>query len=178
MLADRVDGDDVWMSKSGGGFGLAREALQCDAVVRQLGAQDLERDGAVEAFLVRSEDDAHPAAADEAENLVSVELRQIAWVFASGQQTLGDERVNLVGGRAQFTQQCEVFAQVVGQVRVFRQQLSLADVLAARSVREEFVENLPDARFARVVIQSSRLLVRHGSRRCPCTSKLKCRTSS
>ena len=53
---------------------LVHEALARNAVARQLGAEDLERDHAVESGVLRAIHGAHPAARDHALDLVAAEL--------------------------------------------------------------------------------------------------------
>ena len=62
VLARVVDGEDVGVLDRGGGLGLGHEALAKVRVVGEARADDLQRDGSLEAELRRAVDDAHPAA--------------------------------------------------------------------------------------------------------------------
>src|SRR5678815_4895037 len=67
-IRDSVDGRDVRVIERGRGARLDEEALAAYAVVGELGGQQLERDVAIEARIVRQEDFAHAAAPEHAAN--------------------------------------------------------------------------------------------------------------
>jgi len=69
--ADVDGGDEVLVVEVGGGLGLLEEARDVGLVLRGIAAQDLDRDGAVDAGLGRLIDDAHAALADLAEDRVA-----------------------------------------------------------------------------------------------------------
>ena len=69
-FSDLVDGADVGVVEDRGGLGLVDEALAGLGVVRELGREELERDGAAELEIVGLVDDAHSAPADLAEDAV------------------------------------------------------------------------------------------------------------
>ena len=64
FLADVVDGADIGMVQSGGGFGFAAKTLQCLAVLREVVGKKLESDEAAEASVLGLVDHAHTAAAE------------------------------------------------------------------------------------------------------------------
>ncbi len=63
-LADRVDRDDVWMGESGGGLGLASEALADFLLERQFRREDLDGDAPLQPVVGCAVDYAHAAAPD------------------------------------------------------------------------------------------------------------------
>ena len=63
-LAHFVDGNDAWMFEAGGGFSFATKTLQMCVRSPRAQANDFERDGAIETFLVRSINYALTAPAD------------------------------------------------------------------------------------------------------------------
>ena len=73
-LAGRVDGEDPGMIERGREARLAQEALAERAIVRQLGRDQLQRDGPVERELGRPVDDPHAAAADDTVDPVAGQL--------------------------------------------------------------------------------------------------------
>ena len=76
VLPDFVDGHDVGMIEMRGGFSLGTEPGDFVFICEFPGADELERDGAVQAQLSRAEDHAHPAAADFALQLVIAQPMQ------------------------------------------------------------------------------------------------------
>jgi hypothetical protein len=76
VLADLVDRDDIRVRKAGRRLGFSLEAL--DRVRRRhcAGADELERDDAVEAHLPRLEDHAYATACDFLEQFVITEVAQ------------------------------------------------------------------------------------------------------
>src|SRR6185369_7210852 len=75
MLPDVVDRGDVGMVEDAGGFRLLLEATQAIRVLRERGRQDLDRDVAPEARILRAVDLSHAPGADLAEDLVGAEFR-------------------------------------------------------------------------------------------------------
>ncbi len=75
-LADLVDRHDVRVVEAGGDLRLGAEAAQRHRVAEVGGPHDLQRDDAVETQLPGPVDDAHAAAGDLVEHLVTVGLRQ------------------------------------------------------------------------------------------------------
>jgi len=83
-----VDRNDVRMVQPGGGLGLAAEALHGFFGQPQSGAEQLERNLAVEGDLPRFMDAAHAAAADLAHDLeIADPLRRYGWGFIDGRGT-------------------------------------------------------------------------------------------
>ena len=66
VLLDREDRADAGMVQRRGGARLALEALERRSVLGELGGQELQRDAAAEARVLRLVDDAHPAASEAA----------------------------------------------------------------------------------------------------------------
>ncbi len=70
VLADVVDGADVWMVERRGDAGLALEPIQRLGIAGQIGRQELQRDLAAQTHVFGAIDDAHAAGAEALENLV------------------------------------------------------------------------------------------------------------
>jgi hypothetical protein len=75
LLARVVDGDDVGVVERGGDLRLAEEALAGGGVLDELGADDLQRDGALQQQVRRAIDDAHAAATGHCLDTVTGEDR-------------------------------------------------------------------------------------------------------
>ena len=73
LVADVVKGADMRVVQAGDGAGFALEALAKFRVGGQVGRQNLDGDGAVEARVFRAIDLAHAAGADERQDLVGAE---------------------------------------------------------------------------------------------------------
>jgi hypothetical protein len=76
-FVDAVDVDDVRMVELCGGFGLAQEARLDLAAERELRRQDLDGDDALQTFVFGAIDNAHPATADLAVQLVVLTQRAL-----------------------------------------------------------------------------------------------------
>jgi hypothetical protein len=74
MLANLVDGDDVWVLKVGGGFGFPVEAPHVGLASQLAREYQFQRNCAVEIDLPGLEDDAHTAAGNFFEDLVIAEV--------------------------------------------------------------------------------------------------------
>jgi len=74
-LAGRVDREDAGMIERGCKARLAQEALAEGAIVRELGRDQLQRDGPVERELGRSVDHPHAAATDDTVDPIAGQLR-------------------------------------------------------------------------------------------------------
>ena len=70
VLAGLVDRADVWVVERGGGLGLAQEPRARRRIGRQVVGQELQRDRAAKPDVLGAVDDAHPAAAQLAEDPV------------------------------------------------------------------------------------------------------------
>ena len=68
---DVEDADDPWMCGRRQGAGFALETLGHDGVIRQVGQQDLDRDFAAQALVIRPVDGRHTARAERGEDPIS-----------------------------------------------------------------------------------------------------------
>ncbi|MGB2986605.1 MAG: hypothetical protein WBE26_12070 [Phycisphaerae bacterium] len=146
-----MNGNDVRVLESGRGLRLPGEALEGMVVVRQLRPQYLQGYRTVEALLVRLQDDAHPPAAQKANDPVRPQLGQARRVYWLLQNTTGDEPSDLVTRRLQVPEESQMPAQVVREFWMLPDQIRFADRLSASLSVEEVVEDLADAKIARVL---------------------------
>ena len=79
MLADLVNGNDVGVTKFGGGGGFGLEAADAGFIGELPGEDEFNSDDAVEADLAGAVDHAHAAAGDFCEELVITERRKAGW---------------------------------------------------------------------------------------------------
>src|SRR4029453_937608 len=63
-LVDAVDRNGVWMAELRGGLGLFQEPRPNFAAERELGREQLDRDGSLQPAIFRLVDDSHPSSAD------------------------------------------------------------------------------------------------------------------
>jgi hypothetical protein len=74
VLADVVDGEDVWMIQRSDGAGFLLEATQAIGVFRESFRQDFDRNVAAEARVLRAKHFAHSARANRRDNFVRTEF--------------------------------------------------------------------------------------------------------
>ena len=160
LAADGVHRHDVRVLEGGGGLRLTLEAGQGGGVAGQLGPQQLQRDGPVQALFVRFEDNPHPAAAEDAVNPIRPQLSAVRSVAGLCQQAAADELVEWPPVAAQVAQHGEMRAKLVRQIRVLAENLRVGDDFAARTSRANGIENLADAHVAAVALDH-RFGVRH-----------------
>ena len=70
LLADVVDGADMWMAERRSGSGFTLKAAQRFGIARQISGDELERHGTVKPRILGLVDHAHPAAAELADDAV------------------------------------------------------------------------------------------------------------
>jgi hypothetical protein len=74
VIADVVDGRDVWVIERGGGLRFLLEAAHTLGIRRQFSRQQFERDFALEARVFGQPDLAHPARAEWGKNFIRSKL--------------------------------------------------------------------------------------------------------
>jgi hypothetical protein len=114
-LAGLVDLGDVGVREAGHGLGLAAHAEGAVGVVVEVGAEEFDRDLAVELTVVGGEDDAHGAGADLLEDDIAAEAIAVAGDLERGwvvlRRVIDDgRRIHGAGGR-----RGEVAQEVAGQ---------------------------------------------------------------
>ena len=111
LLVDCVDCDDVLVADRGGGAGLAEEPAPRAIVVGQVGADEFDRYHPVELRVKALEHDPHPAAAQDAEDLVMCDPAEAVRPRGRGEER--EVRRVLAAGR----QRCRLSRDSVGQGR-------------------------------------------------------------